>query len=231
MWRLLKWSGAWSLAVVVAATAVSLAQEKAQSRGAPADQRDATKRVPLADRQLAAWLITDNKAEIALAELAQEKCQSDEVRQFAKRMMEEHSAYLAELIPFADPEAKSATEKSKDKQRDNNVRNAADDREPVANSSSQDQINIVRLKGELGERILQSTTEELASKEGAEFDKCYMAQQAAAHIEMVDTLQVFKEHASPELQEVIQKGLETAEAHLDHAKSLAQKTDVSARSK
>jgi len=57
----------------------------------------------LSDEALAAWLIIDNQLEIAASEMAQEKSQSPEVKQFAQQMVQEHTAYLNKLRQIAGP--------------------------------------------------------------------------------------------------------------------------------
>ena len=54
------------------------------------------------------------------------------------------------------------------------------------------------------------------------------------HMQMLDTLKVFSRYASPELDQLIEKGEETTQSHLDHAKkiiaSLEGHSDASSRS-
>jgi predicted outer membrane protein len=86
-------------------------------------------------------------------------------------------------------------------------------------------INFIALKRELGEKCLATAKRELEQKKGAEFDQCYMFQQVMMHHHAKDTMEVFKNHASPELRQLIEEGLETVEMHLEHAKKLAKKVD------
>jgi predicted outer membrane protein len=83
-------------------------------------------------------------------------------------------------------------------------------------------FDIVSLKHELGEKCLASTKDMLKEKEGAEFDKCYMGQQLMAHMQMLDTLKVFKRHADGQFADLIQNGIGTTEDHLRHAKKLVK---------
>lgn len=84
---------------------------------------------------------------------------------------------------------------------------------------------IIQIKEELTKQCIESAQRELSQKQGREFDKCFMGMQVAAHMEMLDTLTVYKNHASSELQQVIEEGLQTTKQHLEHAKQLAKKTD------
>lgn len=82
--------------------------------------------------------------------------------------------------------------------------------------------SVIELKRELGQACIESKKKELSKREGADFDHAYMHCQVAMHEEMLDTLKVFRRHASPELQAVIDEGLKTTQTHLDRAWELAR---------
>lgn len=92
-------------------------------------------------------------------------------------------------------------------------------------------IDFVALKEEVGAQCLQTARRELEQKNGAEFDTCYLTMQIGAHLQAIDHMEVFKRHASPSLQAVLDEGVQTAQAHLDKAKELAKslKQDGAAR--
>ena len=85
---------------------------------------------------------------------------------------------------------------------------------------------ILQIKKELGEQCLKTTQSELSAKKGPEFDKCYMTQQVMAHLHMIDTMTVYKNHASPTLQSLLDEGISTAQSHLTHAKDLCKKCEA-----
>jgi predicted outer membrane protein len=85
---------------------------------------------------------------------------------------------------------------------------------------------LIRVKQEISDRCLASAQKELNAKEGKDFDKCFMFMQVGGHMHMVDTLSVLKNHATGELQQVIEEGLQTSQQHLEHAKQLAKKIDT-----
>jgi predicted outer membrane protein len=82
-----------------------------------------------------------------------------------------------------------------------------------------------QIKLELADTCLESAQRALQEEKGAEFDKCYMGMQIGAHMKMIDTLKVFEKHSSPELQQVLRKGEQTAQKHLDQAKKLMKDVD------
>jgi predicted outer membrane protein len=83
----------------------------------------------------------------------------------------------------------------------------------------------LQIKQEVADECLASTQRELSSKEGREFDACYIGMQLAAHMYMIDELKVLERHASPELQEVLRTGLETSQKHLTQAKEIMKDID------
>lgn len=185
-------------------------QNQAQPRqgGQPAGQRAAgSTQTNLADTQIAGWLLVDNHGEVALARLAQQKAHSDDVKQFATKMVEDHTKFIDKLQPFASEQARAGqTQKQA----------AAQPARPGAG------LDIVELKQRLGQKCLESARAELDSKEGAKFDHCYAGHQAMMHMMMLDTLEVFRNFASPELRPILEEGIRTTEEHLKEAKELAE---------
>jgi hypothetical protein len=85
------------------------------------------------------------------------------------------------------------------------------------------QLDWVAIKHQIGEQCLASVKKELGSKQGAEFDKCFMGQQIAAHMKVIDELKVLRNHVSSDLQQKLDKELQTAEQHLQLAKQIEHK--------
>lgn len=180
------------------------------------------------DWQIVEWLDVDNQNEIALAEIAEQKASSDEVKKFARQMAEEHADFLQKLdrtigsarngrqqrqngqSSTGRPQQQGGPAQGRPRQQD----------QFAPNGTQQQGLDLVALKHELGEQCRQSASRELQQKSGSEFDKCYIGMQIAAHMQMLDTLKVMSRYASPQLDEVIEKGEETTQQHLDHAKKL-----------
>jgi len=97
---------------------------------------------------------------------------------------------------------------------------------PPAGARQPAHMNVFeQIKLELADTCLDSAQRALQEEKGAEFDKCYMGMQIGAHMKMIDTLKVFEKHSSPELQQVLRKGQQTAQKHLDQAKKLMKDVD------
>jgi predicted outer membrane protein len=177
----------------------------------PGQQRAArpNTQVNLADSQLAGWLLVDNHGEVALARLAQQKATGDDVKKFATKMVEDHTKFIDRLQPFASEQARAQA---------GQPRNQAGT-QPARPGGG---LDIVELKQRLGQKCLESARIELEKKDGDKFDHCYAGQQAMMHMMMLDTLEVFRNFASPELRPVLEEGIRTTEEHLKEAKELAE---------
>lgn len=159
------------------------------------------------DRELASWLLVDNRAEIQLARMAQERASCDDVKDFAKKLIDDHSKIVEQLQQFAGMGRQQQF--------------ASNRGQPQSGGG----LNLVRLKQQLGQQCLASSQRELEEKEGDEFDKCYIGMQLAMHMQMLDTLKVFSRYASQEFDEVIEQGEQVTQEHFDHAKELIKQLE------
>jgi predicted outer membrane protein len=186
------------------------------------------------DEQLASWLLVDNRGEIQLARLAQERASSDEVKDFAKKVIDEHAQLVEQLQQFAGQgrgtrqggEYQATAQRNRSSQA-TNMRNEQYGQPNAAGRGNQQPggLNLVRLKQQLGQQCVASAEHELEQKEGEEFDKCFIGMQIAKHMEMVDTLKVFSRYASQELDQLIEQAEQTTEDHLQHAKHLIKQLE------
>jgi len=95
-----------------------------------------------------------------------------------------------------------------------------------ASSSSHSDNDAIQLKEEIGKQCVENATRDLSSKQGAQFDKAYIGQQIAAHGDMLATLQVFERHASGQLKDVINKGIQTTQHHKQEAEKIMAELDA-----
>jgi predicted outer membrane protein len=205
------------------------------------------------DQEIAAVKLAMCRNEVELAKLASQKAQSDEVREFAAKMVKEHTEGCANLEKWAgaagnpagarDPRAtdrpfdsaapRSATPGATDRAAQPAVRpgaaapaTAAGVRPgaDLAGPRGSDQgLNWVSLHQEIAQQCLASAKEELAKKEGAEFDKCYIGMAIASHQHAVDADHVFMNHGSPAFRGEVEECLRTATSHLNEAKDIMKK--------
>jgi predicted outer membrane protein len=91
-------------------------------------------------------------------------------------------------------------------------------------------VQFAKIMEQVDRNMQQSLVRELSSKQGADFDRCYLAGQLFGHTWVVEALKTFEQSASPQLKPILQEGLQTSEQHLTHIKSLLAKMDNEPRS-
>lgn len=87
---------------------------------------------------------------------------------------------------------------------------------------------LLTLMQQVGDRTVNLRKDELGKQQGARFDAAYLGQQTAAHLRVLATLQTFQSHATPELQALINQGIQTTERHLDDARNLMNQLEQQA---
>ncbi|MGQ0636976.1 MAG: DUF4142 domain-containing protein [Planctomycetaceae bacterium] len=209
-----------------------------------------------ADQMLASWLLVDNQGEIALAEFGRQRAEDKDVKEFAKRIVEDHGRLASKLerfgslasrdpaadrgaIPRLRPDAAAAAGAAARDRLDADKRPTeglprtgqpagapAETRvaaRPI--QPAEGALDVIALKQELGERCVQTAQRELEQKRGEDFDECFMQMQVMIHLAQIDTLEVFSQRASAELQQVISEAKQQAENHLKTARDLAGRFD------
>jgi putative membrane protein len=148
-------------------------------------------------------LINTNNAEIALSRIAEQRAQSQEVKQFAQEMIKEHTALLQKaqelqtrLNQQMHPQSPSAT--------------------PAAAA-------LFEVNQEIDQTCLANAQRELEQLQGSDFDHCYAGIQVGLHMHADAALSVLKNHArSPELKQAIEEAQQVVSHHLDEAKKLVK---------
>ncbi len=190
------------------------------------------KALPASDAILATWLHVASTNEVALAQIAVKQGQHADVRAFAQKMIDDHTAFAAKLQPFTVANAAGANEAGrKDNEAGRKDRKETEPAKNPAEASSTrgheagafDHSALIR---DLGKKCAQSATAMLTGKTGAEFDRCYMRMQVASHVQGADMVEVFRTYATQNLDPTLAAGQKTIAAHLEHAKTLCKQVDT-----
>jgi predicted outer membrane protein len=86
---------------------------------------------------------------------------------------------------------------------------------------------LLQLWQEVAEKRLDSARKDAEKLSAEEFDKLFIGMQVIAHMEMLDKLQVFQQHVSPETAQLLADAQETTKKHLEEAKSICEKLEKS----
>ena len=175
-------------------------------------------------QSMAACLNLSNHAEIELADLALAKSQNPEVKKFAQKMKEDHSAAIEELKQFI-PQVENATPKA--------TENSASGEEVADQNATASAAQVKKAKQfhnpmlllmqEIAKNELSMTKDVLSKYEGQDFDMGYLGQQIVAHTQMLAKLHAMKDRGSPKFNTVAQNMIKTVEEHFTMANELARK--------
>jgi predicted outer membrane protein len=170
-----------------------------------------------ADYQLAAWLAADAHVELSTAQLAEQKSATDEVRELARAEATRQAQIINALRPLLGdealqpplPPAEAAKAKAAEvatapvAQTATPPAGAAQPTPPVVSTAAGPAFTLVSLKRSLADRAGTTLLGDLNKASGEAFDRRYRDHLAVAQLRQADTLQTFREHASPTLQAVI----------------------------
>jgi predicted outer membrane protein len=190
------------------------------------------------DSFIASCLLIGNQEEVALAQLAVDQAESDQVKQFAQMLIEDHQKAIQKLQPLAKPgiglnEASQSASAGQSRAGQSSQQSGAQqytanrpslDR-GAGNSATADQI--LQLDQEAAQECLQMTKSMLQEKQGAEFDKAFAGMQVGMHVGMLAKLKASERHASGELASAIKESQQTVQNHLEQAKQICKQLESS----
>jgi predicted outer membrane protein len=194
------------------------------------------------DQQIAACLLLGNQEEVVLAQLAQSRAQSEEVKQFAQHMMEQHQQAIAKIEQAAPQVASLGLDLTASAGNNATGTRSANARGTTGAAGQNNQAGQTTAAGveasgaqqgagnhqalemakDIKQQCLQLTQQALSEKQGAEFDKAYMGQQVAAHMSMLAELRGSQKYAGQQLRPIIQEGEQMAQQHLTQAKEIME---------
>jgi putative membrane protein len=148
-------------------------------------------------------LINGNNGEVTLGNLAVQRGQSQEVKDFAQQMVKDHTAAAQQFQQLQNT--------LNQQMRPQNPANT-----PVAAA-------LFQINQEIEQTCLANAQRELEQKSGSEFDPCYIGMQIGMHMHATSVLSVLKNHVtSPDLKKAIEEASDVTSRHLEHAKKIAK---------
>jgi predicted outer membrane protein len=188
----------------------------------------------------AACLLIGNQEEIALSEFGVEHAQSDEVKEFAREMIKEHTKFVSKLRKFTPQQASfelnvkadekavvdNAAETAKKKPQDI-VRGGEATAPKIATTTSASSGSmadqLLGMKRDKAHECLSITKKNLQEHQGEAFDQAFLGTQVAVHTSMLAELRAMKGKVSGEFAQLVTEGEESTQKHLDHAKDMMEK--------
>ncbi len=231
MWKV--FFGAAAIAALVTSQAAAQAQTKEQATKPAAAASSASGVNQQLEQHAAACLLIGNHEEIAISEFGEEHAQSNEVKEFAREMIKEHTKLASRLRKFAPQQANfevhvSSTQRAAPSgQRPGGeqptsvtegTRQGTAAAKPATAGSFSDQLLAIRR--DAAQNCLDMASKELKNKQGAEFDKAFMGMQCAAHSAMLAELKALESRTSGDFHELVAESQQSTEKHLEHAKSI-----------
>lgn len=197
------------------------------------------------DQTVADCLLLGNHEEIALAKMAKENAESEDVKKFAQMLIEDHQKFVQKLQKFSsrsinldgDRQADASTPQTDSLAADQRNRQAADrpaeprqtldqNGRPVEHRAAyapQGDEARFQLEQAIAKECLHLTKKELKEHSGKEFDMAFVGQQMGAHIGMTAKLKASRSFVSADLQQVLDEGLQVTMQHHEKAKQLKDK--------
>ena len=189
-------------------------------------------------RYFAACLTLGYEEEVALGQFAAAHAQSDQIKQFAGRLVEDDKQSISQLRRFV-PDGVSLQlsqpgEKANDrtsKRADDRSDDASDEMDSQTSDSGDggNQNQMLAIEREVKQQCLLLTQEELQKHRGDDFDRAYLGQQLVRHLQIVAELRTFERNDSPELQPVFSDQRQNAEEHLIQVRELKQELGTNAK--
>jgi predicted outer membrane protein len=172
---------------------------------------------------IASCLLSKNKAEVEFAQLAQRQSQNPQVKEFAQMLVQDHNQLVQKLQPIAGEQSTTQPGLS-DTTRAPGQFDASRPGQ-IAAGGSDALHQLASLEKQIGERCKENLREELQSKQGAEFDKCYVGSQIAGHMDSVAKLEVLQHQGPDQVRQIAQQALPKVQEHLEQAKQLMKQLE------
>jgi predicted outer membrane protein len=214
------------------------------------DQAKAAGANRVVEHYLANCLLAKNKGEVELSEIAKQKSDNPEVKQFAEQMIQDHGKLVEQLQPLAGMQqqirgAADAPAQPGETTALPGSPGAGQTIPPTGTTAAAPPIGtatdatanvkerigsggaihqLMQIEKQIGDHCLQNAKDELQQKSGVEFDKCYVGMALGAHMQALSALEVIGQQPG-QLGQIAQQAQPTVQKHLEHAKQLMKQLE------
>lgn len=174
------------------------------------------------DAALATMLMIDGYKQIEISRFAAERAQSDAVKAFATAEVKEHESLKATLQGKGQRPLVAIGQGS---EAGGQAKAPAGQPEPQPAAagiagSGRGASDVLQVKNEIATLCVSTTKQQLEAMQGAELDKMYVNQQLIAHLDLLDSAQVFKRHGSEDMRATLLQAQPVIEQHIATLKQL-----------
>jgi predicted outer membrane protein len=203
-----------------------------------------------ADQAIALALLLGNQEEVALAEFAQQRSQSPQVKEFAAMMIKDHQPAVEKLEQLASQSAlpgsgsastagDSSSARIQTTAPNSNRARSAEVSGPTSGSGSSagstagvatlgdGSPDAAQFQEQAAARCLELTKAELSQLDGEEFDMAYLGQQIVAHTNMLAKLETAAQMTSGDLGNFATQSIPTVKHHHRMAKQMKEQLKAS----
>lgn len=190
----------------------AVSNESSQQRPGDANQE--------VEQFLANCLLIKNQGEVEIAKFAEQRSQNPQVKQFAKTLIEDHQAAIQRIQRIAGAQASAQGQDRSIQQTGYTPPQSGGANQAGGQNAALQQL--AAIERQIAERCQQNLREKLQSKQGAEFDHCFVGSQIMGHMQMLAELEVIQSQTSGPLRQIAQESQPKVQHHLQTAEQLAE---------
>lgn len=170
-----------------------------------------------------------NQAEIELAQMAQQKVDDEELKQFTQMIIQDHQAFLQKLEQQHGQQGRQGQVNQPGQQPGQADAARAGRTQQGLGAAGQMQgqqvpQQLVQIMDQAHQNCLKMTKDMLQEHEGKDFEMAFLGHQIVTHTNMIAELKAIESAGPSELQPLVQQAIDSTQKHLDRAKQLAEQT-------
>lgn len=179
------------------------------------------------DNYIANCLIIKNEAAIKVNEFGAQRAENPQVKQFARQMIDDHRQLVQRLQQLTAGGHTGAAHAST-MPAAAGIAGQTTTGQQSTMGGGQLVTKLLDLDRKITGQCAQLMQQKLGEKSGSEFDRCFVAAQIGAHLQMLAALEVISQQTTGQLQQFAHEAKGKVQQHLDQAEQLAKELEASA---